>query len=88
MPRPGIAVAARPVEPTGLDRRDLELVTLDPATSMDLAAFVTAGDPVDLEAHRRVETRYAPDRRIPLHPPGCGRPCPGSRRRWRGAPGP
>lgn len=73
------------------DRRDIDLVTLDPADSMDLdqafaieargdgfrlyyaiadvAAFVDAGDPVDLEANRRVETRYAPDRRIPLHPP-------------------
>ncbi len=73
------------------DRRDLDLVTLDPAASMDLdqafaieplgdgfrlhyaiadvAAFVHAGDPIDLEANRRVETRYAPDRRIPLHPP-------------------
>jgi exoribonuclease R len=72
------------------DRREIELVTLDPAASMDLdqafaieargdgfrlhyaiadvAAFVHAGDPLDGEANRRVETRYAPDRRIPLHP--------------------
>ena len=35
----------------------------------DVAAFVTAGDPIDLEAHRRGETMYAPDRRTPLHPP-------------------
>ena len=35
----------------------------------DVAAFVAPGDPVDLEAHRRVMTLYAPDRRIPLHPP-------------------
>ncbi len=35
----------------------------------DVAAFVTAGDPVDLEAHRRGMTLYAPDRRTPLHPP-------------------
>ena len=35
----------------------------------DVAAFVTAGDPVDLEAHRRGMTRYAPDHRTPLHPP-------------------
>jgi len=35
----------------------------------DVAAFVTAGDPVDLEAHRRGQTLYAPDRRTPLHPP-------------------
>ncbi len=35
----------------------------------DVAAFVTAGDPVDAEAHRRGMTLYAPDRRTPLHPP-------------------
>src|SRR3954447_2896045 len=35
----------------------------------DVAAFVTAGDPVDLEAHRRGLTLYAPDQRTPLHPP-------------------
>jgi exoribonuclease R len=35
----------------------------------DVAAFVTAGDPVDQEAHRRGMTLYAPDRRTPLHPP-------------------
>jgi exoribonuclease R len=35
----------------------------------DVAAFVTAGDPVDVEAHRRALTFYAPDRRTPLHPP-------------------
>ncbi len=35
----------------------------------DVAAFVTAGDPVDVEAHRRGMTFYAPDRRTPLHPP-------------------
>lgn len=35
----------------------------------DVAAFVPAGGPVDLEAHRRGETLYAPDRRTPLHPP-------------------
>ncbi len=35
----------------------------------DVAAFVTAGDPVDQEAHRRVMTLYAPHRRTPLHPP-------------------
>jgi exoribonuclease R len=34
----------------------------------DVAAFVTAGDAVDLEAHRRGTTLYAPDRRTPLHP--------------------
>ncbi|SDS00000.1 Exoribonuclease R [Friedmanniella luteola] len=35
----------------------------------DVAGFVRAGDPVDREAHRRGMTLYAPDRRIPLHPP-------------------
>lgn len=35
----------------------------------DVAAFVTAGDPVDLEAHRRGQTLYAPHQRTPLHPP-------------------
>ncbi len=35
----------------------------------DVATFVVPGGPIDLEAHRRVETLYAPDRRIPLHPP-------------------
>lgn len=35
----------------------------------DVAAFVTAGDPIDVEAHRRGQTLYAPNRRIPLHPP-------------------
>ncbi len=35
----------------------------------DVAAFVTAGDPVDLEAHRRGETLYGAGSRIPLHPP-------------------
>ncbi|WP_026927095.1 RNB domain-containing ribonuclease [Granulicoccus phenolivorans] len=35
----------------------------------DVAAFVTPGDPIDLEAHRRGQTFYAPGRRTPLHPP-------------------
>jgi exoribonuclease R len=35
----------------------------------DVAAFVSAGDAVDREAHRRVETLYSPDLRTPLHPP-------------------
>ncbi len=34
----------------------------------DVAAFVTAGDPVDLEANRRGETLYGADAKIPLHP--------------------
>lgn len=34
----------------------------------DVAAFVVPGGAVDLEAHRRVETLYAPDGRVPLHP--------------------
>ena len=35
----------------------------------DVAAFVRPGGAVDAEAHRRGQTLYAPDRRIPLHPP-------------------
>jgi exoribonuclease R len=35
----------------------------------DVAAFLAPGDPVDLEAHRRGMTLYAPDHRTPLHPP-------------------
>jgi exoribonuclease R len=34
----------------------------------DVAAFVTAGDPVDVEANRRGETLYGANSRIPLHP--------------------
>jgi len=34
----------------------------------DLAAFVTPGDPIDVEAHRRGETLYGADSKIPLHP--------------------
>lgn len=35
----------------------------------DVPAFVAVQGPVDLEARRRGQTLYAPDRRIPLHPP-------------------
>lgn len=35
----------------------------------DVAAFVTADDPVDLEARRRGQTLYGADAKIPLHPP-------------------
>lgn len=35
----------------------------------DVAAFVAPGGPVDQEAHRRGETLYLPDGRVPLHPP-------------------
>jgi len=34
----------------------------------DVAAFVTPGDPVDVEAHRRGQTFYGADSKIPLHP--------------------
>ncbi len=34
----------------------------------DVAAFVTAGDPIDLEANRRGETLYGASDKIPLHP--------------------
>jgi len=73
------------------DRRDLELLTIDPEGSRDLdqalhaerrgdgfrvhyaiadvAAFVRAGDPIDMEAHRRGVTVYLPDGRASLYPP-------------------
>ncbi|MER7947126.1 RNB domain-containing ribonuclease [Streptomyces sp. NPDC096079] len=35
----------------------------------DVAAFVTPGGPIDVEAHRRVLTLYFPDGKVPLHPP-------------------
>ena len=35
----------------------------------DVSAFVTPGDPVDLEAHRRGETLYGAGTKVPLHPP-------------------
>ncbi|TBN56370.1 RNB domain-containing ribonuclease [Glaciihabitans arcticus] len=35
----------------------------------NLAAFVQPGGPIDVEARRRGQTIYAPDGRIPLHPP-------------------
>ena len=34
----------------------------------DLAAFIAPGDPVDLEAHKRGQTLYGADSRVPLHP--------------------
>lgn len=34
----------------------------------DVAAFVTPGDPIDLEANRRGETLYGANEKIPLHP--------------------
>lgn len=34
----------------------------------DVAAFVASGDAIDMEAHRRGETLYGADTRIPLHP--------------------
>lgn len=38
----------------------------------DVAAFVRSGDAVDAEAWRRGETRYCPDRSVPLHPVSLG----------------
>lgn len=35
----------------------------------DVAAFVAPGGAIDAEAHRRGETLYFPDVRVPLHPP-------------------
>ncbi|MCX4525629.1 RNB domain-containing ribonuclease [Streptomyces sp. NBC_01551] len=34
----------------------------------DVAAFVTPGGALDAEAHRRVNTLYFPDTKVPLHP--------------------
>ena len=34
----------------------------------DLAAFISPGDPIDVEAHQRGQTLYGADSRIPLHP--------------------
>jgi exoribonuclease R len=34
----------------------------------DLAAFITPGDPIDVEANRRGETLYGADSKVPLHP--------------------
>ena len=34
----------------------------------DVGAFVAPGDPVDAEAHRRGETLYGADSKVPLHP--------------------
>ena len=34
----------------------------------DVGAFVSPGDPIDLEAHRRGETLYGADDKVPLHP--------------------
>jgi VacB/RNase II family 3'-5' exoribonuclease len=34
----------------------------------DVAAFVTAGDAIDIEAHKRGATLYGADAKIPLHP--------------------
>lgn len=38
----------------------------------DLSSFVVPGGALDTELRRRGETLYAPDRRIPLHPPVLG----------------
>ena len=35
----------------------------------DVAAFVVPGGAIDAETHRRGETLYLPDARVPLHPP-------------------
>lgn len=35
----------------------------------DVAAFVPPGGALDTEAHKRVETLYFPDGKVPLHPP-------------------
>src|SRR5690349_16723769 len=35
----------------------------------DVAAFISPGDPIDLEANKRGMTLYGADSKIPLHPP-------------------
>ena len=35
----------------------------------DLAAFISPGDPIDVEAHKRGQTLYGADSKVPLHPP-------------------
>jgi exoribonuclease R len=35
----------------------------------DLAAFISPGDPIDVEAHQRGMTLYGADSKVPLHPP-------------------
>lgn len=56
----------------------------------DVAAFVAPGGPMDAEARTRGQTMYAPDGRVPLHPPvlseGAASLLPGQDRRafvWR-----
>lgn len=88
----GPRVSWSSIEP--VDRRELELVTIDPPGSRDLdqafgaersaggfrvhyaiadvAAFVTPGGAIDVEAHHRGVTLYQPDRRTPLHPESLG----------------
>jgi len=83
--------AVRSPQLPGLDRTDLDFVTIDPLGSRDLdqafhlektaagyvvhyaiadvAAFVRPGGAIDVEAHARGETRYAPSGNILLHPP-------------------
>ncbi|MEU5531940.1 RNB domain-containing ribonuclease [Streptomyces sp. NPDC020362] len=38
----------------------------------DVAAFVAPGGPLDAETHRRVNTLYFPDQKVPLHPAVLG----------------
>lgn len=87
--RAAAEAAANPRLPD-LDRTDLQLVTIDPESAMDLdqalhierdgdgyvvhyaiadlAAFITPGDPIDVESHLRGQTLYGADSKVPLHP--------------------
>ncbi|HEY4377663.1 MAG TPA: RNB domain-containing ribonuclease [Acidimicrobiales bacterium] len=68
------------IDPAG--SRDLDqAMHLEPGTGgawrvhyaiADVAAFVTAGDAVDVEARHRGQTLYSPDLRTPLHPTVLG----------------
>jgi len=64
------------VDPTGSRDLDQAFVLERGKTGLvlhyaiaDVAAFVNAGGAIDQEAHRRGETLYLPDSRVPLHPP-------------------
>ena len=84
--QPPQACLTRPTSPSSRSTRQVRWTSTRPCTSpasgkpgyrvryaiADVAAFVTPGDPVDVEAHVRGETLYSPDLRTPLHPPSIG----------------
>lgn len=69
-------IAFLTIDPTGSVDLDQAMALSKTATGYrvlyaiaDVAAFVAPRGAIDLEAHQRGETLYAPDRRTPLHPP-------------------